>query len=122
MKYSMKSGLIFTGVLMCLLAFTVVVPMVAATSGNSLPEKTPAGVPAGPVSPHYEMPMKVNCTWGKFSWSDGVTLSPLPGTWWADEIWLGGAYPKSCDIFEPLKNTWTNVLNYQVGEEWATYK
>ena len=80
MNYSMRSGLILTGALVCLLAFAIV-PMVAATSNNGLKTTSPVPPPAA-----TELSMKINNTWGEFYWSAGTTLPPLPGTWWADEI------------------------------------
>ncbi|MGD0329664.1 MAG: hypothetical protein ABSB40_04355 [Nitrososphaeria archaeon] len=76
----MRSGLILTGALVCLLALTVV-PMVSATSNNGLKTTSPVPPPAT-----IELPMKINNTWGEFFWESGTTLSPLPGTWWADQI------------------------------------
>lgn len=55
-------------------------------------------------------------------WGKSPNFENYPGDMWFVEMWLGGGYPKSCDIFEPLKGTWTNVLNYAVGGQWATYK
>jgi hypothetical protein len=55
-------------------------------------------------------------------WAKSPNAENYQGYWWAVEIWLGGAYPKACEIFEPTKNTWTNVLDYHPGGAWAVYK
>lgn len=62
------------------------------------------------------------CTF-RIWWAKSPNTENYGGYWWAVEVWFGGAYSKSCEIFEPLKNTWTDVLDYAPGAAvWAVYK
>ena len=55
-------------------------------------------------------------------WGKSPNVESYPGDMWFLEVWLGGAYPKVCEVFEPLKGTWTEVLSYAVAGQWAVYK